>query len=372
MSLTIAVISMIMSVAFGLIPLFLTGRFRKQVKELRSILYPRPRGRVAVILPCKGIDPGFRDNLRAFFDQDYPSLELVFSVATADDPACAEIDAVMEEYAGSVKAYRMVAGIENVRAQKITNLLSAVKWLGASANILVFADSDLRPDSGFVRRLVAPLVLPQVGATTGYRWYAPQDTRLGSILRSTWNAGALPFVSDSKHNFCFGGAMAIRKNVYDIAGIAQAWDRTLSDDLMLTVKVRGLGLETQFVLQLCGRQPRRVDFGTNNRVHQPAEPDFQDLFSAVVVGCGDRSFVGMFLCCVWIGQLVVVVHRGGNGGPGGVRLSTDDPAPMGERPVVAWRGAGDVASTVRFPCEDEMALHVRRVLGSVPQLDQHH
>ena len=247
MSLTIAVISMIMSVAFGLIPLFLTGRFRKQVKELRSILYPRPRGRVAVILPCKGIDPGFRDNLRAFFDQDYPSLELVFSVATADDPACAEIDAVMEEYAGRVKAYRMVAGIENVRAQKITNLLSAVKWLGASADILVFADSDLRPDSGFVRRLVAPLVLPQVGATTGYRWYAPQDTRLGSILRSTWNAGALPFVSDSKHNFCFGGAMAIRKNVYDIAGIAQAWDRTLSDDLMLTVKVRGLGLETQFV-----------------------------------------------------------------------------------------------------------------------------
>ncbi len=202
---------------------------------------------MAVILPCKGIDPGFRDNLQGFFDQDYPFLELVFSVATADDPACAEIDALIEENAGRVKACRIVAGIENVRAQKITNLLRAVEFVGTSADMLVFADSDLRPDAGFVRRLVAPLILPQVGATTGYRWYAPQNTGLGSILRSTWNAGALPFMSDSKRNFCFGGAMAIRKSVYDTAGMTQAWDRTLSDDLMLTVKVRGLGLETQFV-----------------------------------------------------------------------------------------------------------------------------
>ncbi|MBK8576442.1 MAG: hypothetical protein IPN90_12470 [Elusimicrobia bacterium] len=134
---------------------------------------------------------------------------------------------------------------------------------------------------------------------------------MGPILRSTWNAGALPFVSDSKHNFCFGGAMAIRKNVYDIAGIAQAWDRTLSDDLMLTVKVRGLGLETQFVPSCVAVSHEGVDFGTNNRVHQPAEPDFKIYFPPLWWGCGDRSFVGMFLCCVWIGQLVVVVHRGG-------------------------------------------------------------
>ncbi|MBK8869977.1 MAG: glycosyltransferase [Elusimicrobia bacterium] len=174
MNITVAVILVALSVVFGLIPLFLTARFRKQAGVLGNVLYPRPRGRVAVILPCKGIDPGFRDNLQGFFDQDYPFLELVFSVATADDPACAEIDALIEENAGRVKACRIVAGIENVRAQKITNLLRAVEFVGTSADILVFADSDLRPDVGFVRRLVAPLILPQVGATTGYRWYAPQ------------------------------------------------------------------------------------------------------------------------------------------------------------------------------------------------------
>lgn len=247
MNLTVAGVVVFLSVIFGLIPLILTARFRKQVKVLGNILYPRPRGRVAVILPCKGIDPGFRENLQAFFNQDYPFMDLVFSVATADDPAIAEIDAVIEENAGRVKAYRIVAGINNGRAQKITNLLRAVEFVGKSADILVFADSDLRPDAGFVRRLTAPLVLPQVGATTGYRWYAPSDDTLGSILRSTWNAGALPFVSDPKRNFCFGGAMALRRKVFELADIAQTWDRTLSDDLSLTVKLRELGLETQFV-----------------------------------------------------------------------------------------------------------------------------
>jgi ceramide glucosyltransferase len=130
MNLTIAGILVALSVAFGLIPLFLTARFRKQVRALATGLSPRPRGRVAVILPCKGIDEGFRDNLRGFFNQDYPHMELVFSVATADDPACREIDAVINENAGRVKAYRIVAGIEEGRAQKITNLLRAVEFVG--------------------------------------------------------------------------------------------------------------------------------------------------------------------------------------------------------------------------------------------------
>ncbi|MBK8869782.1 MAG: glycosyltransferase [Elusimicrobia bacterium] len=252
MNLTIAGILVALSVAFGLIPLFLTARFRNQVKDLGNILYPRPRKRVALILPCKGIDPGFRDNLQAFFDQDYPFLELVFSVATADDPACPKIDAAIEENAGKVKAYRIVAGIYNGRAQKITNLLRAVEFVGKSADIFVFADSDLRPDVGFVRRLTAPLVLPQVGATTGYQWYAPPSPSLGSMLRSIWNAGALTFIADSHWNFCSGAATAIRRSVFERAHMSEAWDQTLSDDLTLTLEVRALGLETMFVPSCVG------------------------------------------------------------------------------------------------------------------------
>lgn len=238
---------MVLALVMGLIPLVLTWRCSSQLKRLSNVLYPRPRGRVAFILPFKGIDPGFRENILSFFQQDYSDMEIIFSVATEDDPACPEIDAVIEEMSSRVSARRIVAGIENVRAQKITNLLKAVHAVGDSAEILFFADSDLRPDTGFVRRLIAPLALSHVGATTGYRWYSPPNGALGSVLRSVWNAGALPFVADAKRNFCFGGAMALRRDVFERAHLAQVWDRTLSDDLTLTVEVRRLGLETRFV-----------------------------------------------------------------------------------------------------------------------------
>ena len=43
--------------------------------------------------------------------------------------------------------------------------------------------------------------------------------------------------------------MAIRRETFDQAGIAKAWDRSVSDDMTLTVAVRDLGLEVRFVPQ---------------------------------------------------------------------------------------------------------------------------
>ncbi len=52
------------------------------------------RPKVAVILPCKGIDPGFRENIRKLFAQLYsqsaddksPHFEILFAVASEQDP----------------------------------------------------------------------------------------------------------------------------------------------------------------------------------------------------------------------------------------------------------------------------------------------
>ena len=130
----------------------------------------------------------------------------------------------------------------------MTNQLAALKGVSpAEAQVLVFVDSDCRPDAGFVGRLVAPLDEPGVGATTGYRWYHPPRPTLGSMLRSTWNAGALPFLIDPKRVFAWGGAMAIRRDAFARARLADAWDRAVSDDMTLTVEVRRLGLEVRFV-----------------------------------------------------------------------------------------------------------------------------
>ncbi|MEJ2646621.1 MAG: glycosyltransferase [Gammaproteobacteria bacterium] len=202
------------------------------------------------MLPCKGLDPGFRDNIQALLDQDYPSLQLLFVVATEEDPAYPALQEMLQRRRGSDCRHAVeliVAGIDNQRAQKLTNQLAALQNMSRDTDVIVFLDSDIRPDRGFLRRLVAPLDDQGIGATTGFRWYHPPAPTLGSMLRSTWNAGALPFLVDPERNFAWGGAMAIRREIFDRAGIAAAWEHAVSDDFPFTLGVRALGLEVRFV-----------------------------------------------------------------------------------------------------------------------------
>lgn len=239
------------ALVIGIVPLLLTVRFKTELARLMTDTPPVPAGKVAAIIPCKGIDQGFRDNIRAFLNQNHPDLDLIFVVATDDDPARAEILAMLEEHGrtgpANVRASLHVAGIENVRAQKLTNQLHGLSKVPEQSGFLAFLDSDLRPDPGFIGRLIAPLQSQSVGATTGFRWYDPAAPNLGSILRSAWNAGALPLLTNPKTVFAFGGAMAMRTDEFKRAKIGEAWDRALSDDFPLTLGVKNLGLEIRFV-----------------------------------------------------------------------------------------------------------------------------
>ena len=242
MSFVINVLTVGLALILGFVPLLLTLRFKgalallKLRKSVRSDCPP-----AALIVPCKGLDPGFRENVRALLQQDHPDLECIFVVATQDDPAYGALKKMLQEFAAENpdhSAQVSVAGISQHRAQKLTNQLFALGLVSERAEVLVFADSDTRPDRGFVRRLVGPLDEPGVGATTGYRWYHPPQPTLGSLLRSTWNAGALPFLVDPKRNFAWGGAMAIRRDNFVRARIAETWENAVSDDMTFTVAVR--------------------------------------------------------------------------------------------------------------------------------------
>ena len=44
---------------------------------------------ISILKPLAGIDDGLEENLRTFFEQDYPDFEILFAVRNADDPAIA-------------------------------------------------------------------------------------------------------------------------------------------------------------------------------------------------------------------------------------------------------------------------------------------
>ncbi|MBS1994937.1 MAG: glycosyltransferase [Cyanobacteria bacterium SZAS LIN-2] len=211
----------------------------------------RPLGkyapRVTVILPCKGLDPGFRENVQKLLTQDYPDFDVIFTVATEDDPAYACLSELAQSAGLPVSI--VVSGINNRRAQKINNQLKALETLSPECEVIVFVDSDVIARADFLRHLVAPLQDAKVGVCTGYRFYIASLTNWPSQLRSLWNRLSAWEMGSPTYAFAWGGAMAIRRSVFEKAGVAAAWDQAADDDLSLTTAVKNIGLDVHFVPQ---------------------------------------------------------------------------------------------------------------------------
>lgn len=205
------------------------------------------RPRVTVILPCKGLDPGFDENVRKLLEQDYPRFEVIFAVASEDDPAYRNLIELASN--SPVPAKVVVAGINPSRAQKLNNQLKALQDLPPDTEVLVFVDSDVIARSDFMSRLVGPLEDDCVGATTGYRFYVSSVDNWAAQLRSLWNRMSAWELANPTYAFAWGGAMAIRRSVFEKAAIEDAWSQAADDDLSLTTAVKRLGLGVHFVPQ---------------------------------------------------------------------------------------------------------------------------
>ncbi|MGE0262024.1 MAG: glycosyltransferase [Candidatus Obscuribacterales bacterium] len=207
---------------------------------------PDYQPKASVILPCKGLDPGFRENISRLLEQRYRNFEVIFAVAEESDAAYSHLQELVERY--SDRARIIVAGVSPNRAQKLNNQLSALDLVAEDSEVLVFVDSDVIAREDFLDCLVRPLADQAVGVTTGYRFYISSSTNLPAVLRSLWNRMSA-WEMASNHAFAWGGAMAVRKEIFARAGVKIAWERAADDDLSLTTCIKALGLAVHFVPQ---------------------------------------------------------------------------------------------------------------------------
>jgi ceramide glucosyltransferase len=188
----------------------------------------------SVIVPVKGADDGLRENLAALAALDYPDYELIVTAQTAADiPA-----GVLPRRAKVVLAH----GGDPRASEKVQNLAAAVDAARMDTQIYAFADSDGRVTPGWLRALAAPLAEPGVGAATGYRWFTPGRPAFWSLLRAAWDAVVFGTLGPGDNPFAWGGAMAIRKQVFFQAGVPQRWKNAISDDYSLSAAVDAAGL----------------------------------------------------------------------------------------------------------------------------------
>jgi ceramide glucosyltransferase len=213
---------------------------RKRAAYVARRLAERPKDLppATVIVPVKGSDEGLRENLEALAALDYPDYELIVTAHSAGDIPAGVLPA-------RVKVV-LAHGTDPVGAEKIQNLMAAVRAARKHSRVLAFADSDGRVSRGWLRALVAPLEEPGVGASTGYRWFLPDPPDFWSLLRGVWDAVAAGTLGPGDCRFAWGGAMAIRKEVFFEARVPDFWQGALSDDYALSRAVHAAGLSIAY------------------------------------------------------------------------------------------------------------------------------
>ncbi len=201
--------------------------------------------RVAVLCPCKGIEPGLERNLITLTEFERQTYEIFFILASDKDPARSIIERVTKN--SRMKAHVVIAGNPVNCGEKVNNLRAAVEQLPEEFEVLVFADSDGRPGRFWLHRLVAPLGNPAIGATTTMRWFIPNRANFPTALLAAWNAPVVTMLGEKGKNFCWGGGTAIRRSIFEQSSVLEEWKNSVSDDYSLTRALERIGRRIVFL-----------------------------------------------------------------------------------------------------------------------------
>ncbi len=219
-------------------------RLRGQVRRAMRLAFGAFLPPAVVILPVRGIDPGFEENLRAILAQSYPRYRVLVVADDPSDPAVAKVRDLARSFPHI--GITTVFAETSVLPGKVNAVRSALSHLEAGDEIVVFADSDIRPPKDWLRQLVQPLADSTVGVTTGFRWYVSPKPTFWSLVRAEWNAVSANVLFDPRRAFAWGGSSAVRRDTLPRLRLGERWRNVLSDDLVLTASVREAGLQIAY------------------------------------------------------------------------------------------------------------------------------
>jgi len=125
---------------------------------------------VSNLKPIRGLDPGAYENFASFCRQDYPEYEIIFCVDGRDDPVLPVIEKLIRDF--PQRQIRVLFGsgrsATNDKVAKLARMVSE-----AAYEVVVMSDSDVRVEPDYLRRVIAPLADPNIGAVTCF--YVPAD-----------------------------------------------------------------------------------------------------------------------------------------------------------------------------------------------------
>ena len=199
---------------------------------------------VSLLKPVKGVDAEAMENFASFCAQDYPNYEVLFGLASANDPAAELIRQLQQRF--PQHSIRLVISEPlgaNPKVAVLDKLASE-----ASGEVLVISDSDIRVTPEYLRRAIAPLSDSRVGLVTClYRGEMPRNVpaRLEALYMDSTFAPSAALAWRLGTDVGCGATLAMRAADLARAGGYAAIADHLLDDYQIAARIVALGLKVQ-------------------------------------------------------------------------------------------------------------------------------
>jgi hopanoid biosynthesis associated glycosyl transferase protein HpnI len=197
-----------------------------------------------IFKPVRGADAEAYENFASFCRQDYPEYQIVFGVREENDPATATIRHLIADFPER-DIELVVSSNEFGYNAKVSNLQNM--YAKAKHDVLLIADSDIRVEPDYLRRVVAPLRRPEVGMVTCLYRGTNAKTFAGLLENIGFSSTFGPDVCSARAlqgvKFAFGSTIAMRRELLERAGGFHAQADYLADDFHLGNYVANDGQE---------------------------------------------------------------------------------------------------------------------------------
>ena len=199
---------------------------------------------ISILKPLKGIDDQLENNLRSFFQLNYPRYELLFGVNDPHDPVINLVKSLQKDYPG-VASKLIISSRQIGLNPKVNNLNNL--YLQSSYRYLLISDSNVSVPPFYLKEIMSEYMNPNVGLVTSV-FRGSQARSLGANLENLHlNTFIAPSVFAIKRligkSITIGKSMLFSKDIVKkIKGFSALGD-FLAEDHMLGIQIKKEGLE---------------------------------------------------------------------------------------------------------------------------------
>lgn len=209
---------------------------------------PKEAPPVTIVQPLCGVEAFTCETLASVFALNYPDYEILFCLATADDPIAALVRSAIDAHPG--RKARLLVGDDKVSANpKLNNVVKG--WRAARTDWIIIADSNVLMPPDYIQRMLASwrpdtgiVCAPPVGSRPA-NFAAEVECGFLNTYEARWQYAG----EAAGFGFAQGKNMLLRRQILEAGGGIEALGAEIAEDAAATKLIHRQGLEAHLANQ---------------------------------------------------------------------------------------------------------------------------